>query len=174
VHEIKPSVNGMNIHCAETVAGANALVVFGASGDLTHRKLLISIFQLFTRDLLNDRFYLLGCGRKKFSDQDFRSKAKQSMRENCGFLSAKDLDAFTGRLYYIDGDYNDADFYRRIKTKIAELDGKYDVHENLLFYLSVPPFLYATIVEHLGSAGNDKLSWSSKSLLAETFRAQSS
>ncbi|GAG56507.1 unnamed protein product, partial [marine sediment metagenome] len=50
----------------------NALVVFGASGDLTHRKLLVSIFQLFTQNLLDENFYLLGCGRKKLSDGDFR------------------------------------------------------------------------------------------------------
>jgi len=141
------------ILCAETVSGPNAFVVFGASGDLTQRKLLVSVFRLFTQNLLNDRFYLLGCGRKKFSDEDFRKKAEQSIGENSDFLSSKDLDAFTSKLYYIDGDYNDANFYRRIKTKLTELDKKYNVFESLIFYLSVPPFLYVTIVEHLGSAG---------------------
>jgi len=152
VQEIKPSVEKMDILCLETVAGPNALVVFGASGDLAGRKLFVSIFRLFTQDLLNDRFYLLGCGRKKFSDEDFREKARQSIRENSGFLSSKDLDAFTSRLYYIDGDYNDAGFYKRIKTRLTELEQKHKVYESLAFYLSVPPFLYTTIVEHLGSA----------------------
>ena len=151
--EIKPTIDNREILCVETAAGPNALVVFGASGDLTHRKLLVSIFRLFARDLLNDRFYLLGCGRRKFSDEEFRKKAEQSIRENSDFLSSKDLDAFTSRLYYIDGDYNDANFYRRIKTRLTELDQKYNVYESLVFYLSVPPFLYTTIVEHLGSVG---------------------
>lgn len=151
--EIKPTIDKREILCAETVAGPNAFVVFGASGDLTHRKLLVSIFRLFTKDLLNDRFYLLGCGRKKFSDEDFRKKAEQSIRKNSDFLSSKDLDAFTSRLYYVDGDYNDANFYKRIKTRFTELDKKYNVYESLVFYLSVPPFLYITIVEHLGSVG---------------------
>ncbi|MFQ5771516.1 MAG: glucose-6-phosphate dehydrogenase, partial [bacterium] len=150
--EIKPTIDNREILCAETVAGPSAFVVFGASGDLTHRKLLVSIFRLFTQDLLNDRFYLLGCGRKKFSDEDFRKKAEQSIRENLDFLSSKELDAFTSRLYYVDGDYNDANFYRRIKTRLTELDQKHNVYESLVFYLSVPPFLYTTIVEHLGSA----------------------
>ncbi len=150
--EIKPTIDKREILCAETVAGPNALVVFGASGDLTHRKLLVSIFGLFTKDLLNDRFYLLGCGRKIFSDEDFRKKAEQSIRENSDFLSSKDLNTFISKLYYIDGDYNDANFYKRIKTRLAELEQKHKVYESLVFYLSVPPFLYATIVEHLGSA----------------------
>jgi glucose-6-phosphate 1-dehydrogenase len=153
MHEIRPSVDKRDILCLETPAGPNALVVFGASGDLTHRKLLVSIFQLFTQDLLNDRFYLLGCGRKKLSDEDFRKKAEQSIRKDFDFLSSKDLDAFTSKLYYTDGNYDDANFYKRIKTRLAELDQKYNVHESLVFYLSVPPFLYTTIVEHLGSAG---------------------
>ena len=151
--EIKPTIDKREILCAETVAGPNALVVFGASGDLVHRKLLVSIFGLFTKDLLNDRFYLLGCGRKRFSDEDFRKKAEQSIRENSKFLSSKDLDAFINKLYYIDGDYKDANFYLRIKTRLAELVQKHNVYESLVFYLSVPPFLYTTIVEHLGSVG---------------------
>jgi glucose-6-phosphate 1-dehydrogenase len=153
VQQIRPSVDNRDILCAETVAGPNALVVFGASGDLTHRKLLVSVFGLFAQDLLDDRFYVLGCGRRRFSDQDFRTKAEQSIRDNCDLLSSKDLDAFTSKLYYIDGDYNDADFYKRIKAKLAKLDQKYDVYDSLVLYLSVPPFLYATIVEHSGSAG---------------------
>jgi len=53
VPEIKPTIDNREILCVETAAGPNALVVFGASGDLTHRKLLVSIFRLFARDLLN-------------------------------------------------------------------------------------------------------------------------
>jgi len=153
VQEIRPKIAGEDVICAETPAGPNALVVFGASGDLTHRKLLGSIFQLFAQNLLDGRFYLLGCGRKKFSDEDFRKAAQRSIRENSDFVSTKDLKAFTDKLYYIDGDYNDADFYERIKARLAELDRRHKVYESLVYYLAVPPFLYTTIVEHLGSAG---------------------
>ena len=151
--EIKPSVEDKESFCAETAAGPSAFVVFGASGDLAHRKLLVSMFKLFTENLLSDRFYLLGCGRKKFSDEDFRTKTEKSIRSSSDFLSSKHLDDFAGRIYYIDGDYNDAGLYERIASRIAELNQKHNVDENLVFYLSVPPFLYTTIVEHLGSAG---------------------
>jgi len=163
MQEVRPSVTQQDIVCVEVAAPPNAIVVFGASGDLVRRKLLASIFQIFTQDLLDERFYLLGCGRKKLSDEDFREVAQQAIRENTRWgeaqrspvsrASAKDLNAFTEKLYYIDGDYSDAVFYNHIKTRLAELDKKHKVQDNLLFYLAVPPFLYPTIVEHLGSSG---------------------
>ncbi|MHC4325021.1 MAG: glucose-6-phosphate dehydrogenase, partial [Planctomycetota bacterium] len=142
-----------DILCAETAAGPGSFVVFGASGDLTHRKLLVSMFKLFTENLLSDRFYLLGCGRKKFSNEEFRSKAEQSIRDHSDFLSSKELDAFVSKMYYINGDYDDAGFYEHIASRVAELNHKHNVDENLVLYLAVPPFLYTTIVEHLGSSG---------------------
>ena len=153
MQKITPFVERQEILCAETIAGPNALVVFGASGDLTHRKLLTGIFKLFSQDLLSDRFYLLGCGRKTFSDEDFREKAKESIRDNVGSLSPEGLEAMADKLYYMDGDYNDAKFYRRLKEKLAALNQVHHVHGHVVFYLAVPPFLYPTIVEHLGAAG---------------------
>jgi len=151
--EIEPSISKREILCAETAAGPSALIVFGASGDLVHRKLLASIFRLYVDDLLDERFYIIGCGRKQFSDRKFRDKAERSIRDVCNAGSSEDMDAFTGRLYYLDGDYDDVDLYRRIKDKLAELDLKHEVKGSRVFYLSVPPFLYTTIVDYLGKAG---------------------
>jgi len=153
MQKIRPSVTQQDILCAETKAGPNAIVVFGASGDLTRRKLLASIFQLFTQDLLDEGFYLLGCGRKKLSDNDFRKLARQAIRGKTSNVSAKHLNAFTAKLYYIDGDYSDAAFYEHIKAKLTQLNKKHNVRDSLIFYLAVPPFLYVTIVHHLGKAG---------------------
>jgi glucose-6-phosphate 1-dehydrogenase len=153
MQNITPFVEKQEILCAEAVAGPNALVVFGASGDLTHRKLLTGIFKLFSQDLLSENFYVVGCGRKAFSDEDFREKAKQSIRENAGVLSMDGLEAITNKFYYLDGDYNDADFYQRIKAKLAELNQAHRVHGSVIYYLAVPPSLYAPIAGHLGSEG---------------------
>ncbi|MBN1806768.1 MAG: glucose-6-phosphate dehydrogenase [Sedimentisphaerales bacterium] len=153
MREIKPTINKREILCAEAVPGPTALVVFGASGDLFGRKLLMSIFQLSMRDLLDDRFYLLGCGRKKCSDQDFRKNTEQLIREKSENISPDKLEAFVNKLYYIDGDYNDTQFYEKIKARIAELDKTHKVYESLIYYLSVPPFLYPVIIEHLAPAG---------------------
>jgi glucose-6-phosphate 1-dehydrogenase len=151
--DIKPSVKDEDGFCGETAAGPGAFVVFGASGDLAHRKLLIGLFKLFTEKLLSDSFYLLGCGRKDFSDEDFRTKTKKSLRENSDFLPSEQLDDFASRIYYIKGLYDDANLYERITSRVAELNRKHNVSENLIFYLAVPPSLYTTIVEHLSSAG---------------------
>ena len=151
--EIEPSVKEGDGFCAETAAGPSAFVVFGASGDLTHRKLLVSLFTLFTQNLLSDNFYLLGCGRKEFSDEEFRETAKSSIQDNSDFMPSEQLEDFAGRLYYVEGQYDEVSLYERIASRVEELNRKHNVGDNLIFYLAVPPLLYATIVEHLNSAG---------------------
>lgn len=159
MQEIEPTVSIREILCAETVAGPNAIVVFGASGDLVHRKLLASIFRLYAQELFDRRFYILGCGRKRFSDEEFRNKAERSIRQTPGPSNESDLAAFVGHLYYVDGEYEDPGLYERIKAKLIELDEKHNVHESHVFYLSVPPLLYTTIVERLGAEGLACLDW---------------
>jgi len=153
MQEIQPSATQRDIVCAETAAPPTAMVVFGASGDLTRRKLLVSLFEVFKRGLLNERFYLLGCSRKKLTDEQFRQSAQQAIYENSGDTSAEVIAPFIDKLYYLSGDYGDASFYDNIRSKLAELDKKYKVDGAVVFYLAVPPFLYSTIVERLGSAG---------------------
>ena len=148
MQDVTPWLAGEEIVCAEVVAPPTAMVVFGASGDLTSRKLLPSLMQIFQRELLDDRFYLLGVGRKKLSDEQFREIAQQAANvggEECG--------AFLEKLYYVSGDYADTGFYERIKTRLAELDEKHEVVGNHVFYLAVPPSLYPTIVEQIRLAG---------------------
>lgn len=153
MQEIQPSVTQQDIICAEIAAPPTAMVVFGASGDLTRRKLLVSLFEVFKRGLLNERFYLLGCGRKEISDEEFRQVAEQAIQEESVDTSAKAIAPFINKLYYISGDYSDASFYDKIKVKLAEFDKKHKVDGAVVFYLAVPPFLYGTIVEYLGSTG---------------------
>jgi glucose-6-phosphate 1-dehydrogenase len=99
--QIQPVVNKQDIVCAETPAPPCGFVVFGASGDLVRRKLLKSIFLLYTQNLLNDSFYLLGCGRTKLSDEQFRELAKESIRSNSDFISSQDMNVFLEKFYYI-------------------------------------------------------------------------
>jgi glucose-6-phosphate 1-dehydrogenase len=165
MEKIHPTLNKQDIICAETPAPPNAMVVFGASGDLAHRKLIPSIFNIFAQDLLDERFYLLGCGRTKLTDEDFRETAQEAIRESHSGASVKDLNAFTEKLYYMDGDYDDAAFYESIKAKLVLLDRKHKIDGCHIFYLAVPPFLYTQIVEHLGrstlscAAESDSKQW---------------
>jgi len=149
MQKIQPSVAQQDIICAETKAPPNALIVFGASGDLAHRKLFSSLFELYKRDLISENFYLLGAGRKKLPDQIFRQTAKQAIQENTKDSSGEQIDTFVDKFHYINGDYNDAAFYKNIKAKLDKLDKEHKVDGAHIFYLSVPPFLYPAIVEQL-------------------------
>jgi glucose-6-phosphate 1-dehydrogenase len=151
--EIHPSVAGMDIICAETPAPPTAMVVFGASGDLAHRKLLPSLAQIQERGLLSEQFCLLGCGRTEYSDDQFRQLAADAIRKNSGGVSSDASNAFFDKLYYLSGDYGDARTYERIKSRLAELRKKHNVDGCNLFHLSVPPVLYQTIIDRLGLAG---------------------
>jgi glucose-6-phosphate 1-dehydrogenase len=153
MREIEPTLTQQDILCVEAVAGATAMVVFGASGDLTRRKLLSSLFELFRHELISERFYLVGCGRKELTDQGFRTISRQAIQEPSGRLSAEKVDAFVDRLYYASGDYSNPTFYETLKTRLAELDNKHKVDGPHIFYLAVPPVLYGAIVQRLCSAG---------------------
>jgi glucose-6-phosphate 1-dehydrogenase len=148
--KIQPSLSPQDIICAEAAAPPNAMVVFGASGDLAYRKLIPSIFNIFAEELLDEKFYLLGCGRTKLTDEDFRKTAQQAIRESHSDASVKELNAFTEKLYYIEGNYDDAAFYENVKTRLIDLDKKHRIDGCHIFYLAVPPFLYTQIVAHLG------------------------
>ena len=146
--DVTLSIADEDIICAETIAPPTGMVVFGASGDLAHRKLLPSLMQIFQRQLLDDRFFFLGAGRKDLSDQQFREITRQSIT-----ASGKDSDLLLRKLYYVSGDYTDGVFYKKIKTRLDELDQKHKTDGSHIFYLAVPPFLYTTIVEQLSQAG---------------------
>jgi len=154
MQNIWPSLAEQDIICAETVAPPTGLVVFGASGDLVSRKLLPSLMRISQRQLLDDSFFLLGVGRKKLIDKQFRQTAQQAIQKSTSNVSIEEIESFINKLYYVSGDYSDALFYDGIRAKLAELDKKHKVNGPIrIFYLAVPPFLYSTIVERLGSSG---------------------
>ncbi len=151
--EIHPSVVAWDIVCAETPAPPTALVVFGASGDLVFRKLLPSLAEIQQRGLLSEPFCLLGCGRTEYSDEQFRQLAQQALQESGGSVAPETKAAFTEKLYYTTGDYSDPAFYERLKSRLDELKKKHGVVGCDIFYMAVPPVLYAEIAERLGESG---------------------
>jgi glucose-6-phosphate 1-dehydrogenase len=153
MQNLKPSIANQDMVCAEESAPPVGMVVFGASGDLVSRKLLPSLAQISQRKLLNERFYLLGAGRKDLSDEQFRQIARQAIKQKCKDITPKDADLFAEKLYFVSGNYDDISLYESIKTRLSQLDDKYKVGADYIFYLAVPPFLYTQIVERLGSAG---------------------
>lgn len=127
------------------------IVIFGASGDLTARKLMPSLFRMFCKGYLPDKVAILGCARTALGDEAFREK----MRAKC--CSGKENDAFwslfADKLHYQPITYDQEDSYGSLQARLGQLQETYDTHGNILFDLAVPPLLYARIGEMLGRAG---------------------
>jgi glucose-6-phosphate 1-dehydrogenase len=133
------------------------LVIFGASGDLTIRKLIPALCDLKNQNLLPERFAVLGVGRTEMGDSEFRSKMKEGIQRYmvntpCGVADSRQ-DEFVSKLHYISINTSDNKDYIKLKQKLTELDKQYQAGENYLFYLATPPSLYETVVENLGAQG---------------------
>lgn len=116
------------------------IVIFGASGDLTRRKLLPAFLHLFKNSLLPEDFAILGVGRSKLTDEDFRS-----------FIDADP--SFLSHLYYSSIDTGNQDDYGILGERIHALAGAHHAGENVLYYLSTPPSLYDKIPGFLHAHG---------------------
>jgi glucose-6-phosphate 1-dehydrogenase len=158
--DIKP-VAISEIICAEPPPVPCGMVLFGASGDLTRRKILGSIFELFRKELLHKSFWLLGCGRTEMTDGEFRGIAMASARKERGGANTKAVEDFLQRLFYTSGDYDNSKLYADLAGRRRQLDKQFGTEGNILYYLSVPPSIYPTIGERLGTSeladcpGND-------------------
>ena len=143
-----------DIHDLFQVSSPALMVIFGASGDLANRKLLPAIYRLSQQRLLPPNFVILGYARSPLSDDEMRQRARTSMLANpeVEFQSA-DWDAFAARLFYISGEYDDAEGFQRIRDRISALEEQWNIGGNRLFYLSTPPAVYEPIITCLGASG---------------------
>ncbi len=146
--DTNPLHDGLRI---EPTPGATTLVIFGASGDLTRRKLLPAIYRLSRGQRLPARFSVIGVGRTALSDEQFRAQFAESLRDFAGVTDPGDEVAVSlaRRLKYVAGATDDPDLYRRL----AELLKPSDTADGVLYYCAIPPSAYPTVVEHLGAAG---------------------
>lgn len=138
--------------CTESLPKPAGIIIFGASGDLTHRKLLPSLFNLFLKDLLPKNFYILGIARSGFTDDTFREKIETELSEESS-IDALKVDEFIKRCFYISGDYEALSLYSDLKWRIKSLDREFSTGSNKIFYMAVPPELYIPIIENLGDLG---------------------
>jgi glucose-6-phosphate 1-dehydrogenase len=135
-------------------AGPCAFVIFGASGDLTKRKLLPALYNLAASGTLPEDFAIIGVARREWSQEFFRQQLRESM---AGFATQK-VDPATwrkleDRAYYCQGSFDDPRTYEKLKTLLGELDSEHRTGGNALFYLSVQPVSIATIAMRLRESG---------------------
>jgi glucose-6-phosphate 1-dehydrogenase len=122
----------------EPTAPPCVVVIFGATGDLTRRKLLPALYRLAQQRLIPGEFAILGAARQPLSDDEFRAAMQAAVKE---FGSDDSLDesawqSFAKSIFYIAGDFSDPDLYQKLKTKLVELDREFDTQGNRIYYLA--------------------------------------
>ena len=130
------------------------LVIFGGSGDLTDRKLIPALYQLYNGQLLPEQFAVIGLGRTDHSTESFREKLSGSLKGHTE--TATPTDEFLKRIYYQNLDMRQTPDYARLKAYLEDLDREYGIGGNYLFYLATPPEFFLDVAVHLGELGLQK------------------
>jgi glucose-6-phosphate 1-dehydrogenase len=129
------------------------VVIFGASGDLTKRKLLPALYHLEQAGLLPKKFAIVGVARRMIHET-FAGEMREGILQGGGVHDGDgNLKEFLGRLHYHAMDFDNVDGYTGLKKKLDELDKKYSIGGNRLFYLATAPDYFAEIVDQLGAHG---------------------
>lgn len=129
------------------------LVIFGATGDLTRRKLMPALYHLACLDCTTDEFHIVGVGRAPMGDEQFRDRMHEALRSaGAGALNEREWRAFASRLHYLVGNLADSATYRRIAARLEELHTRVGASTNRMFYLAIPPSLVSPIVDGLAAA----------------------
>jgi glucose-6-phosphate 1-dehydrogenase len=132
------------------------IVIFGASGDLTHRKLIPALFDLFQAGLLSRHFAVLGFSRSPLTNEEFRRTAREGLEHYAtGAVPSEERswEQFSSSLHYISGQFNEPASYVQLRERLEKLDAAHGTQGNRVFYLATPPELFKDITAQLGAAG---------------------
>ncbi|MEA5462278.1 glucose-6-phosphate dehydrogenase [Leptothoe sp. PORK10 BA2] len=129
------------------------LVIFGASGDLTQRKLVPSLYKMRQERRLPPELTIVGVARREWSHEFFREHLKKGIEDYGGGIHNQMLwENFSAGLYYCSGNIDEPESYQKLKAFLAELDEQRGTRGNRLFYLSVAPRFFAEATQQLGAA----------------------
>jgi glucose-6-phosphate 1-dehydrogenase len=130
------------------------MVIFGASGDLTTRKLLPALYNLGHSDLLSREFAILGFAKDEISEEDFRKRVRDNIHEYAGApVDCELCDWMADHSYYITGDFKNAADYVKLKDKIEELTERHHTSGNVFYYLATLPQFFSEIIRQVGEQG---------------------
>jgi len=129
------------------------IVIFGASGDLTARKLMPALHALWRERYITDRMPIVGVARREKSDEEFRNEVFEALRDGGHLPEGEDWQRFARRLFYRRLDLGDADDFAQLRTKLEEIERDCGVGGNRVVYLATDPSLFIPSVEGLSRAG---------------------
>jgi glucose-6-phosphate 1-dehydrogenase len=130
------------------------MVIFGAAGDLTARLLLPALYNLARAQLLPKEFAVLGVARGPMSDEDFRKRIREDVKEYCGECIDDSIwESFAQRFYYLTGNFNDDNLYPQVRDRLAKIDRDHSTHQNFFYYMATAPSFFGLIVEKIAALG---------------------
>jgi len=130
------------------------MVIFGAGGDLTERKLVPALYNLARGQLLSREFAIVGVSHTQISDDDFRSRVSEDIKHYAGSdIDNEIVEWFLKRVYYITAEFDDKNVYAQLKAYLEKVDRDHSTHGNYFFYLATAPRFFGSIVGQLSAAG---------------------
>ena len=138
------------------------MVIFGASGDLTKRKLIPALYNLAKDNLLSKEFALIGFARNELNTEQFRQMISNEISDFATTKVDPDLwHWFERRIYYIQGDFDDPKAYQILVNQLTDIDRDHGTRGNYFYYLATAPRFFSTIVNQLGASGlvNEDTGW---------------
>ncbi|WP_052888065.1 glucose-6-phosphate dehydrogenase [Thermogemmatispora carboxidivorans] len=135
-----------------------AMVIFGATGDLTHRKLLPALYNLALEHPLPSGFSVIGFARRPYTDEQFREQAFEAINEYSRQkpINQQVWESFASGIFYLQSDFHNQAGYEKLNALLNRLDRERGTGGNRIFYLSTPPSQYPEIIQRLGAAGLNK------------------
>jgi glucose-6-phosphate 1-dehydrogenase len=133
------------------------MVIFGATGDLTKRKLFPALYNLAKSDFLPHSFAVVGVGRQEMSTEDFRKQVAANLREFVPKTDDKIINWFEERSFYTGGDFDDdKKLFSDLKDLIGDVRTEHQIPDNLFFYLATPPTLFGNVTQKIVKHGLGK------------------
>ena len=126
-------------------------MIFGATGDLAKRKLFPSLYHLFEKGQLSEHFAVIGVARRQLTNEQFQESVKKSVGSRSNL--PEKIEEFTSRFYYHSHDVTDSNSYAVLNKLALEIDQKYEIEGNRIFYLAMAPEFFGTIAIHLKDDG---------------------
>ncbi|HKY28750.1 MAG TPA: glucose-6-phosphate dehydrogenase [Pyrinomonadaceae bacterium] len=149
---VNPLRAGMRL---EQTAEPCVVVIFGATGDLTKRKLLPALYRLAQQQLIPAEFAILGTARQQLGDDKYRELLLEALRKfgDDEKIDQSSWDSFAKGIFYEPGDVKDPEAYKRLKARLKEIDDERRTQGNRIFYLATAPEFFGEIAGQLGAAG---------------------
>ena len=129
-------------------------LIFGAAGDLTWRKLIPALYNLYLDDWMPKQFMVLGLDRLEMKDDEFRNHLRDGVEKNSrrDKIDKEQWSTFAENLFFAKGDFAEDKFFSKLAKQLDQIGKSWDGQANTIFYLAVPPSLVENIVQKLGKA----------------------